>query len=76
MTKLERWFLKRLLRREVRQGNHKQRIVRLYVLIAEACKDEFTEDNKPTLDAFLTDCQDLARQEYYWNRFQRKTGMI
>jgi hypothetical protein len=53
MTKFETWLLKRLLKREVRQGNHIARIQNLYSLIRDAVCNEFTEDNIPTTDAFL-----------------------
>jgi len=57
MTRFERWFLRRLLRREVRQGyDHDRRVPGLYGLIREACEKEFFEDNSPTLSAFLAEC--------------------
>lgn len=63
MTRFERWFLKRLLRREVWQGpGHDQRIAGLYGLIREACEKEFFEDNAPTLSAFLAECFEQAQQ--------------
>lgn len=57
MTQLERWFLGRIFRREVIQGNdHDTRIRKLYQMISEACEEEFREDNAPTLSAFLSEC--------------------
>lgn len=53
MTKLELWFMKRIIRRQVLQGNHRRRIFNMYAIIIDAARDEFTEDNKPTLDEFL-----------------------
>lgn len=47
----------------VRQGpQHKANITEYYRLMYEAAKAEFTEDNKPTLDAFLQECFDKAKQ--------------
>ena len=54
MNKFENWFLKRLLKKQVRQGySHDLRIMRLYTMIREACDAEFTEDNCMTRDAHL-----------------------
>ena len=57
MTRFERWFLKRVIAREVTQGyNHDQRITGLYQMIRDACHKEFYEDNEPTLSDFLSEC--------------------
>jgi hypothetical protein len=53
MSKFELWFIKRVIRRQVIQGNHRRRIFNLYAIIVDAARGEFTEDNKPTLDSFL-----------------------
>lgn len=56
MTKFEQWFLRRVIRKEVRQGyDHALRITQLYAMIREAAEQEFTEDNIPTLNDFLTE---------------------
>jgi hypothetical protein len=56
MTVFERWFMKRIIKREVRQGyDHALRITLLYAMIREASENEFTEDNVPTLNHFLTE---------------------
>ena len=56
MNRLELWFVRHLINREVIQGAHRRRIIRLYSLITEAARNEFKEDNKPTLDSFLEEC--------------------
>lgn len=57
MSRFEKWFLKRVFAREVRQGpTHDLRITNLYGMVREATENEFTEDNKPTRDAFLKEC--------------------
>lgn len=54
MTRIERWFLRRLLKREVMQNyDHDKKIEALYAEIHKACREEFTEDPAPVLDAFL-----------------------
>lgn len=51
MTRFERWFLKRIIAKEVTQGfNHSERISNLYGMIREACEKEFYEDNRATMD--------------------------
>lgn len=54
MSRFERWFLKRLVARQVRQGRwHAARITALYQLVRDACDREFYEDNAVTRDDFL-----------------------
>jgi hypothetical protein len=54
MNKFERWFLKRILKKEVCQGfDHDLRIQALYKMIRNAAAQEFNEDNKATLDSTL-----------------------
>jgi hypothetical protein len=56
MNRFELWFVRRVLRREVRQDfDHDKKIAALYGLIRQACKDEFTEDNAPTLSSNLSE---------------------
>lgn len=55
MTDLERYFLERLFRKQVKQGiDHNVRIRELYTMIRLAAEEEFTEDNIDTLNEFLT----------------------
>lgn len=54
MNTFENWLVKRVIAKEVIQGyDHARNIEALYILIREACEKEFTEDNAPTMDAFL-----------------------
>lgn len=54
MTRFEQWYIKRILKREVRQGfDHQRNITNLYTLIREAAENEFYEDNIPTLNSAL-----------------------
>ena len=54
MNAFERWFILRVLRKEVRQGPyHTVRIRDFYRMVRNAATLEFTEDNAPTMDAFL-----------------------
>lgn len=57
MNKIEKWFLNRIIEREVRQDyDHPKKITELYKMIRVACEEEFTEDNTATLNDFLTEC--------------------
>jgi hypothetical protein len=49
MNKLESFFFRRIVRQEVRQGGHSDRIKAMYSEILSAARDEFYEDNMPTL---------------------------
>ena len=54
MTKFEKWFVRRVIRKEVRQGpDHAYNIAMLYKMVRNACNEEFTEDNALTMDYFL-----------------------
>jgi len=56
LDKIELWFFKRHVKNCVTQGfNHHRKIRGMYRIIYEAAQDEFYEDNKVTLDAFLTE---------------------
>jgi len=56
MTTFERWFIRRVFARDFVQGHdHARNIERVYGLVREVCEDEFTEDNAPTIDAFLSE---------------------
>jgi len=64
MNCIEKWLLKRIFRKQVIQGyDHDKRIGNLFLLIRQACKDEFTEDNDATITASLTDWFNAAMQE-------------
>lgn len=56
MNKFEEWFLRRVIRKEVRQGyDHAQKITNLYTMIRVAAEQEFTEDNVVTMNSYLTE---------------------
>jgi len=60
MNRFELWILKGIIRKTVRQGDHYGRITAFYKLVADAARQEFTEDNKPTLDQLLKECHSEA----------------
>lgn len=54
MNMFEKWFVRRVIAKEVIQGpDHPRNIKNLYAMVREACVKEFNEDNSPTMDAFL-----------------------
>ena len=64
MTKLERWLLKQVAKRLCTQGyDHKHNIIDYYSIMANAAKAEFTEDTRPTLNAFLRSCFNIAEKK-------------
>lgn len=76
MNKFEKWFFKKIVKNEVRQGyDHAKRIAALYEIIKDATTREFTEDNTTTRNMFLTelfvdslneDTDPLVSIEYNW----------
>lgn len=57
MNKFERWFLQKILRKQIAQGYcQTENIVELYSMIREATKKEFYEDNDVTISAYLQEC--------------------
>ncbi len=51
-----------MIAKDVTQGyEHARNIEALYALIREACEEEFTEDNAPTMDAFLRERFDATQ---------------
>ncbi len=71
MSKIERWFLKRLCRRLVKQG-HEERIIAYYRIIHEAAEQEYTEDNIMTLNCFLSECYVFASGSEFLHRILKK----
>lgn len=65
MSWFERWVLRRIFKRLVLQSpQHENNITKVYELMREACEKEFTEDNCPTLDAFLMECFMRSQNRY------------
>jgi len=57
MNWFEKWFLKSVFKKQVRQGYfHHSNIIELYTMINDAARDEFHEDNDATLKHFLQEC--------------------
>jgi hypothetical protein len=58
-----RWLLKRITKKLVLQSpHHQKRIIAYYQIMRDAAKSEFSEDNEPTLNAFLLDCWHAAHK--------------
>ena len=61
ITNLQLRILHWIAKKIVRQSHyHKNNIIDYYRVIAEAARDEFTEDNKFTLDDFLKECHEAS----------------
>ena len=61
LERLVRLLLRWICRKLAKQGSlHRPRIIDYYRIMREAAESEFTEDNKPTLDAFLEECHSEA----------------
>lgn len=53
MNWFDRWILKMMFKRLVRQGNHTSNIREIYSLFEQAVLKEFYVDNESTLHDFL-----------------------
>lgn len=61
MSWLQRFLLTRTAKELVRQGpKHRGNIVDYYAIMAKAAREEFSEDNKPTRELFLSECHQEA----------------
>lgn len=59
-------IIKEYVAKQVRQGPfHARNIIKMYQVIRDACEEEFTEDNAPTLDGFLLELFELTQSQYY-----------
>lgn len=64
MNWFERWFLRRIIRKQVQQGyTHDLRITALYREIHDAAKREFYEDNVYTRNAYLREWFEASLDE-------------
>jgi hypothetical protein len=69
MNKVEKWIVKKIIRKEVKQDfDHHLKIADLYALIRECCEEEFTEDNAPTLDDALREWFESTQYEDKYNK--------
>ena len=61
ITKKQLRILKKIAEKIVIQScHHKENIIAYYKVLAGATRNEFREDNKPTLDDFLTECHKIS----------------
>ncbi len=61
ITKFEKWILRKIAKRIVIQsGYHRLNIIEYYTVITDATEMQFTEDNRVTLNHFLTECHDRS----------------
>jgi len=57
IKKWQIWILKWITKSIVEHGpNHENNIITYYAILFNAAKNEFTEDNLPTIRGFLIDC--------------------
>lgn len=62
LNRFERWMLKGILQKIVRQEcRHQQNITELYTAIYQEARHTFYEDNRPTLDSFLDECYQAGK---------------
>ena len=57
---IEKWVLKRSIKKAVLQGGQDVKIIDLYSMIIKAARNEYTEDNNETIANFLRDLHEIA----------------
>lgn len=68
MNPFERWFIRRVFAKEVRQGyDHPEKITALYRMITDAVRTEFHEDNEPTIEEFCRERFEVQARERPWS---------
>lgn len=55
--KILTWIAKKIV---IQSHHHKSNIITYYKILKDAARDEFSEDNKVTLNSFLTECNEIA----------------
>lgn len=53
---IDTYILRRIAKSAVLQGAHRGNMIAFSAILIEAFRDEFTEDNWPTQNAYLTHC--------------------
>jgi hypothetical protein len=57
---------KKIPKQKVRQNHdHDEYVKELFKSIIVACRKEFYEDNRPTLEGFMDECYEKAKTECY-----------
>lgn len=76
MNRFEKWLLRRLCNRLVIQGpRHKEFITDYYRVMAEEAMVEFREDNKYTLQDFLSECHKNSFEDAWSDNYARFTNV-
>ena len=64
MTCFQKCLLKWIAKKIVIQSHlHKANIINYYHILNEAVREQFNEDNKPTLESFLKECHEESLKE-------------
>jgi len=60
---IERWILRRAIRKMIRQGPQwESNVTEVYAMIYDRCREVFYEDNYPTRVYYLRECFEKATQ--------------
>ena len=71
MNKFYRWILKKICKRLVVQGhNHEENIIQYFVIMNNAAENEFTEDSRSSLCAFIEECHEKSLKRTFWSDAQ------
>ena len=62
LNRFELWWLRKVLKKVIRQGNQDQKVIAFNKEFIAAARAEYYEDNDVTLHSFLIDCFEAAWQ--------------
>jgi len=68
MTKRQKKKLIKICEELVRDGSAEYNVTEYYRILHRVAWKRFTEDNKPTLDGFLTECHLKAQETHFRTR--------
>lgn len=66
MNKIQRYLLKKIAEKIIRQGPwHEANTIEYFMIMTRAARDEFTEDNKAIIDKYLKGCLNVALETWH-----------
>jgi hypothetical protein len=61
MNRFERWILKTIIGAHAWQIDHRNRLIKVHQLIRDVVEEQYPEDNRPTVNAYLNE---VSREAY------------
>lgn len=64
INKFQKWLLRKIAKKIVQGGNHKDNLTEYYGIIVKESRKQFSEDSLPMLKYFLEECHNNALEKY------------